>query len=67
MLATVIFALPFIIGGALTLVGAWVVYRYVPETVHRAESSAVKVHRAVQPVDGKWKLPLHTTESMEPR
>lgn len=31
------FELPFIVGGVLSLVGAWVVYRYVPETVHRGE------------------------------
>ncbi len=53
VLATVIFELPFIIGGALTLVGAWIVYRYVPESVHRSESSVVKVHGAVQAVDSK--------------
>jgi MFS family permease len=27
--------LPFLIGGVLSLVGAWLVHRYVPETVHR--------------------------------
>ena len=53
MLATVRFELPFIIGGVRTLVGAPIVYRCVPGTVHRAESSAVKVHGAVQPVDSK--------------
>ena len=53
VMATVLFELPFIIGGALTLVGAWIVYRYVPETVHRRESGAVKVRGAVQPVDSK--------------
>ena len=31
------FELPFVIGGLLSLVGAWVVYRYVPETVHRSQ------------------------------
>jgi len=31
------FELPFIIGGLLSLVGAWVVYRYVPETVQRSQ------------------------------
>ena len=53
VMATVLFELPFIIGGALTLVGAWIVYRYVPETVHRRESGAIKVHGAVQPVDSE--------------
>jgi MFS family permease len=35
LLAVVTFELPFIIGGALTLLGAWVVYQFVPETVQR--------------------------------
>ena len=43
MLATFVFELPFIIGGALTVAGAWIVYRYVPETVERSESDAAKV------------------------
>jgi MFS family permease len=30
------FELPFIIGGLMLLVSAWVVYRYVPETIQRA-------------------------------
>lgn len=29
------FEVPFLVGGALSLLGAWVVYRYVPETVER--------------------------------
>jgi MFS family permease len=33
ILAVYSFELPFIVGGILSLVGAWVVYRYVPETV----------------------------------
>ncbi|MGD8473448.1 MAG: MFS transporter [Anaerolineae bacterium] len=53
VLATVIFELPFIIGGALTLLGAWVVYRYVPETIHRRASSAAQVRGAAQPADSK--------------
>ncbi len=40
VLAVYSFVLPFIIGGILSLLGAWVVYRYVPETVDRAEKSA---------------------------
>ena len=35
VLAVVSFELPFVIGGVLALVGVWVVWRYVPETVHR--------------------------------
>ena len=35
VLAVVSFELPFIVGGFLALVGGWVVFRYVPETVHR--------------------------------
>jgi MFS family permease len=27
--------LPFLVGGLLSLLGAWLIYRYVPETVHR--------------------------------
>ncbi len=53
VLATVIFELPFIIGGALTLLGAWVVYRYVPETIHRRASSAAQARGAAQPADSK--------------
>jgi MFS family permease len=39
ILAVVFFELPFLVGGALALIGAWVVYRYVPETVHRGDAS----------------------------
>jgi MFS family permease len=39
VLAVVFFELPFIVGGVMALIGAWVVYRYVPETVHRAGSA----------------------------
>jgi len=35
ILAIVSFELPFLIGGALSLIAAWIVYRKVPETVHR--------------------------------
>jgi MFS family permease len=38
ILAVQSFQLPFIIGGVLSLIGAWVVYRYVPETVRRNEA-----------------------------
>lgn len=37
VLAVYSFALPFIVGGVLSLLGAWVVYQYVPETVNRAD------------------------------
>jgi len=33
LLAIIFFELPFIVIGILTLIGAWVVYRYMPETV----------------------------------
>jgi MFS family permease len=35
ILAVVSFELPFLIGGVLSLIAAWVVHRNVPETVHR--------------------------------
>ena len=53
VLATLIFELPFIIGGALTIVGAWIVYRYVPETVQRSESGAAKIQRKALPAKGE--------------
>jgi MFS family permease len=31
------FQMPFIVGGLFSLLGAWAVYRYVPETVRRGE------------------------------
>jgi MFS family permease len=37
VLAVYSFVLPFIVGGVLSLVGAWAVYQYVPETVNRGE------------------------------
>jgi MFS family permease len=33
LLAVVFFELPFLVLGALNLFGAWIVYRYLPETV----------------------------------
>jgi MFS family permease len=33
ILSTFFFELPFIIGGILSLIGAWIVFRYMPETV----------------------------------
>ncbi|MEJ2187649.1 MAG: MFS transporter, partial [Gemmatimonadota bacterium] len=38
LLAVFFFELPFLVGGALSLAGAWIVYRWVPETVKRAAS-----------------------------
>jgi MFS family permease len=35
VLAVIFFELPFLVAGAVTLIAAWVVYRYVPETVAR--------------------------------
>jgi MFS family permease len=52
VLATVVFELPFIIGGALTIVGAWIVFRFVPETIRRSESSAAEVQRKALPTEG---------------
>jgi MFS family permease len=34
------FDLPFLVGGALSLLGAWIVYRYVPETIQRGKGAA---------------------------
>jgi MFS family permease len=35
VLSVFFFELPFIVGGVMALIGGWVVYRYVPETVDR--------------------------------
>jgi MFS family permease len=32
------FSLPFLVGGGLSLLGAWIVYHYVPETVRKERS-----------------------------
>jgi MFS family permease len=50
-LGALVFELPFVIGGALTMVGAWVVYRYVPETIQRSENHAGQV-QASQAAEG---------------
>ena len=34
VLAVSDFVLPFIVGAILALLGAWIIFRYVPETVH---------------------------------
>lgn len=35
LLAVFFFELPFLVGGVMSLIGAWIVYRYAPETVQR--------------------------------
>ena len=52
VLGAFVFELPFIIGGALTMVGAWIVYRFVPETVHRGEAGAAKAQQKALPAKG---------------
>jgi len=37
VLAVYSFVLPFIVGGAFSLLGAWAVYQFVPETLNRGE------------------------------
>lgn len=39
VLAVSDFVLPFIVGCVLALLGAWIIYRYVPETVHLQSQS----------------------------
>jgi len=39
VLAVYSFVLPFIVGGVFSLLGAWAVYQYVPETVDRSEKN----------------------------
>jgi MFS family permease len=46
VLAVVFFELPFLLGGLMSLIGVWVVYRYVPETVQRRGAPAVAWARA---------------------
>jgi MFS family permease len=41
VLAVVFFELPFLLGGLMSLIGVWVVYRYVPETVQRSGAPAL--------------------------
>jgi len=53
VLATFVFELPFILVGALTIVGAWIVFRYVPETVRRSQSSAASVPRKTLPAENE--------------
>jgi MFS family permease len=47
LLVVAAFELPFFVGGLISIVGAWVVLRYVPETIGRQEqTSAVVRERA---------------------
>lgn len=48
VLAVYSFELPFLVGGILSLVGAWVVYRYVPETVN-AHQGQMEIQPAMDP------------------
>jgi MFS family permease len=34
LLAVIFFELPFLTGGALSLVGVWIIFKYMPETIH---------------------------------
>ena len=52
ILATVVFELPFIIVGAMTAAGAWIVYRYVPETIQHSKFSTTKTRKEVLPAEG---------------
>lgn len=50
VLAVVNFGLPFLIGGASSLLGAWIVYHFVPETVQsRADQASQKKEQATVP------------------
>ncbi len=51
ILAVYSFQLPFIIGGALCLIGAWVIFRFLPETI--------------QQVRGKQEEPVMVTDDTE--
>jgi MFS family permease len=42
VLAVYAFELPFIVGGVLSLIAAWIVYRYVPETVQYSAAAVVR-------------------------
>lgn len=33
LLAVITFQVPFLAGGAMSVLGAWIVHRYVPETI----------------------------------
>lgn len=40
-LAVFFFQLPFFVGGLLVLLSAWIVYKYVPETMHRKATGII--------------------------
>ena len=42
-LAIYFFELPFFIGGLMSLVGAWIVYRYVPESIRRQSEQSLSL------------------------
>ena len=52
ILAVYSFTLPFNIGALFTLISAWVIYRYIPETVQRGERLQEVHSMAEQSVDG---------------
>ena len=39
ILAVYSFTLPFNVGALFTLIGVWVIYHYVPETIQRGEQT----------------------------
>jgi MFS family permease len=45
VLSLFFFELPFIVGGLMALIGGWVVYRYVPETVDRTKRRGSAVEK----------------------
>jgi MFS family permease len=51
VLAVLFFELPFLVGGVMSLVGAWIVYHYVPETVHARRKQAMVLAQATVPAD----------------
>lgn len=51
VLAVYAFELPFIVGGVLSLIGAWIVLHYVPETVHRKKGHAARLDQQPSPSD----------------
>jgi MFS family permease len=51
LLAVYSFPLPFVVVGLLNLVGAWIVFRYVPETVRRGQPVEVKTDDEVIALD----------------
>jgi hypothetical protein len=52
VLAVVAFELPFLIGAVMSLIGAWIVFRYVPESVQREKAWVSQLKEQESPVDG---------------